>query len=402
MPEIKNKELLGRLLKSTIGVISRRTSEPYANMVISNAINKLKIRYPFFNNIKIHMGDYSEIVDVVVINDEINNVDNEDIGKASRDFMINIIESMGKDAGYYFIREIKEDLPYDYEKSIKEAGVDLDLLQMEFINDVKQDNKFAIKHDEILKYMISVLYEILERDYGRSFSYETIQEIVNRLSTEYEILKHVKINDVRSIQNIDIVTVEKDVNSLEDSIVGSGVQKVIQEVFNQFDERKGFLFINNLKNMINADYNIKLSQIGVDLSIIKLKQELVVKHVLKTLIDLLSNASTQSYAVLMVNNILRNFDSKFSFLKDVEIDGLRYAEGEDAIIVPQNINSVRASELGRSLQRIIENISTNMGDEPGRTFIDRFKSSLGKAYLLRIEELGVNLHMIELRNNLMF
>jgi len=402
MPGIENKELLGRLLKSTIGVISRRTTEPYANMVVSRAISKLKIKYPFLNSVKIHIGDYSDIFDVVEINDSLNNVDFNDIGSAARDFMYRIIDSMGKDAGYYFIREIKEDLPYDYEKSIKEAGVDLDLLQMDFINDVKQDNKFAMKHDEILKYMISILYEELENQSGRSYAYDTLNEAVNRLSTEHEVLKYIKINDVRAIQNVDIVSIQKDVNSLEGSIVGAGIQKVIQEIFNQFDERKGFKFMDDLKNLINADYNIKLNQIGVDLGIIKLKQELVVKHVLKTLIDLLSNASTQSYAVLMINNILRNFDSKFTFLKEIEIDGLKYSEGEDGIIVPQNINEVRASELGRSLQRIIENISTNMGDDPGRTFIDRFKANLGKAYLLRIEELGVNLHMIELRNNMMF
>ncbi len=402
MPEIENKELLGRLIKSTIGVISRRTSEPYANMVISDAIKKLKMRYLFLSNVKILVGEYNEIFDVVQIKDAINNVNYKEIGKVSREFIEKIMAAMGKDAGYYFIREIKEDLPYDYEKTIKESGVDLDLLQMHFINDVKQENRYTVKHDEILKYITSILYEILERDSGRTFAYETLEEVVSRLTIEYEVLKHIKINDVRSIQNVDIVTVNKEVNSLEASVVGAGIQKVIQEIFNSFDERKGFLFMDNLKNQINADYNIKLNQLGVNLRIIKLKQELVVKHVLKTLIDILSSASTPSYAVLMVNNILRNFDTKFSFLKDVKIDGLKYSQGEDGIIVPQNINSVRASELGRSLQRIIENISTSMGTEPGRNFVDRFKSSLGKAYLLRIEELGVNLHMIELRNNLVF
>lgn len=402
MPEIENKELLGRLLKSTIGVISRRTSEPYANMVIGNAVKKLRMKYLFLNYVKIIVGEYNEIFDVVEIDDEINQVSTEDIGKASVDFMQIIIRDMGKDAGYYFIREIKEDLPYDYEKSIKEVGLDLNLLQLDFLTDFKQDLKFGIKNDEILKYMLSVLYELLERDSGRTFAYETLYEITNRLIIEYEVLKYVKINDVRAIQNVDIVTVDKSVNSLESSVAGSGIQKIIQEIFNSFDERKGFLFMDNLKNLINADYNIKLSEIGVDLGIIKLRQELVIRHVLKTLIDILSDASTQSYAVLMVNNILRNFDARFSFLKEIKIDGLKYSQGEDGIIIPQDINSVRTSDLGRSLQRIIESISASMGEEPGRTFIERFKRNLGKAYLLRIEELGVNLHMIELRATLTF
>lgn len=402
MREIENRELLGRIIKSTIGVISRRTSEPYANMVIINAIKRLRMRYLFFNHVKILSGEYNEIFDVVKIEQEINQVESEEIGKAAKDFIQIIMDEMGKDAGYYFIREIKEDLPYDYERSIKSVGLDLDVLQLNFISDVKQDLKYGIKNDEILKYMVSVLYELLERDSGRSFAYETLNDVTNRLNIEHEVLKYIKVNDVRSIQNVDIVTVDKSVNSLEPTVIGSGIQKIIQEIFNSFEERKGFIFIDNLKNLINADYNVKLKEIGVDLSIIKLKHELILRHVLKTLIDILSDASTPSYAVLMVNNILRNFDSKFSFLKEVKIDGLKYSQNEDGIVVPPDINSVRASELGRSLQRIIENISNSMGDEPGRNFIERFKRGLGKAYILRIEELGVNLHMIELRNNLLF
>jgi hypothetical protein len=63
---------------------------------------------------------------------------------------------------------------------------------------------------------------------------------------------------------------------------------------------------------------------------------------------------------------------------------------------------VRASELGRGLQRVIEEISTSLGENAGKYFVDKFKRRLGHALFLRIEELGVNLHMIELKRNLLF
>ena len=119
------------------------------------------------------------------------------------------------------------------------------------------------------------------------------------------------------------------------------------------------------------------------------------------LVNVLSEYSTQSYAVLMVNNALRKFDEKFQFVKHINIDSLKFSEGLDGINVPAEINSVRTSELGRALQKTIEQISTSLGEDAGKHFIEKFKKHLGKAYVLRIEEIGVNLHMIELKSTLL-
>jgi len=116
----------------------------------------------------------------------------------------------------------------------------------------------------------------------------------------------------------------------------------------------------------------------------------------------LSEYSTRSYAVLLVNNALKKFDEKFVFLKEISVDGLKTSDDINSVTLPADINSVRASELGRALQKTIEGISVSLGEEAGRHFIENFKKRLGKAYLLKIEELGVNLHMIELKRNLLW
>jgi len=48
----------------------------------------------------------------------------------------------------------------------------------------------------------------------------------------------------------------------------------------------------------------------------------------------------------------------------------------------------------------VEDLTISLGEEAGENFIEIFKKRLGKAYVLRIEEMGVNLHMIELKRNL--
>jgi hypothetical protein len=399
---IQNKELFGKILRSAIGVISRRTSDAYANVIIRNAIRTLSNKYVFLNYVKILGVSPREVFDIVEINDEINSVDVKEIGKASKEFIQLIIKVMGKNAGYYFIREIKEDLPYDYENTIKKLGLDLDFLQLEFITDIKQNPKYKVPNSEAVKHIFTVLFEILDSDFGRDFAFKNLHDTVLRLTTGHDSFRYVKINDTRSIQNIDIVTVTNEIDSLDSSDVGSAIQKAIQEINNSLDGKGGFNFVEKLKNKINPDYSLKLREMGVDLSVIKLRQELLVKQVIRVLVEILSESSTPSYAVMLLNSTLKNYEVKFDFFKNIKIDGIKFSQGVDGIDISSDIDSVRPSELGRSLQRVIEQISVALGDEAGRYFVDKFKRKIGQAYLLRMEEIGVNLHMIELRRNLAF
>jgi len=215
-------------------------------------------------------------------------------------------------------------------------------------------------------------------------------------------LRYLKINDIRSIQNVDIVTVDNSVDGALPSKVGAAIQKCTQELNFHVIEKNKLSLIDKLKNSLNADYLFKLEEIGVNFDIIQLKQTTVIKNVLKALVDVMSNSSTESYAIVMVNNVIRKFEDKFEFLSNVKVDGIHYSEGLNAIVVPSEIESVKESDLGRSLQKIIENIASSLGEDAGRYFIDKLREQLGKAYVLRIEEMGVNLHMIELKRDFMW
>jgi hypothetical protein len=309
---------------------------------------------------------------------------------------------MGKNAGYYFIKEIKEDLPFNFIESIKEIGVDLDFLQLQFITEIKEFSKYSIENHDIFKNVFTTIFEILNRNIGRDSAYSLLNDFTTRLQTEYPVLRYVKINDIRSIQNVDIVTVDNSVDAALPSKVGAAIQKCAQEINFHVIEKNKLSLIDKLKNSLNADYLFKLEEIGVNFDIIQLKQTTVIKNVLKALVDVMSNSSTESYAIVMVNNVIRKFEDKYEFLKHVKVDGVHYSEGLNAIIVPSDIESVRESDLGRGLQKIIENIAGLLGEDAGRYFIDKLREQLGKAYVLRIEEMGVNLHMIELKQNFLW
>ena len=79
---------------------------------------------------------------------------------------------------------------------------------------------------------------------------------------------------------------------------------------------------------------------------------------------------------------------------------VHFSDGIEAIIVPTEVNSLRGSELGRGIRKIMEDIINSLGEEAGSEFVKKFKSRVGKAHLMRIEEIGVNLHLMELKQNL--
>jgi hypothetical protein len=402
MPQMANKEIFSIILRSTIDVIGRRTSEAYANVVICSALNELKEKYDFLQYIEIKGTQYNEIFDTVDIKQDINNFETKEVGEAAKFFIKKIIGEIGKSAGYYFLREIKEDIPYDYEQYMKEIGVDFDFLQLQFITEIKTNSKMQIENSDVLKFIFKTLFDILDREIGRDSAYITLSEYNLRLSTKYEVLKYIKINDIRVIQGIEVINVDKNVDSFRSTLVGTAIQKIIQELNFSFIEQGNFSIIEKLKDRLNADYIFKLGEMGVDLNVIQLKQSLIVKHVIKALIDIVNETTTQSYAVLMVNNMLKKHEDRFEYLKLINIDSSRFSEDIDAIIVPEEIEKVRESELGRGLQKVMETLIKSLGDEAGRNFVDKFKKRLGKAYILRIEEIGVNLHMMELRENLGF
>ncbi len=402
MPPLENRELTIGLLKTVVDVIGRRTSEVYAVVVIDRIIGELRKKYDFLKYIQIKVAQYWESVEIVNVEPDINKVDQEKLNIFIIEFFKKLTTSMDKSTGYYFIREIKENLPLNFESIMKKSGIDLDLLQLEYITEVKVLNKLKIENSEMLKIVLKILFDIMDIESDRKNAIQTLNYIVTRLKMEYDFLEHVEINDVMYMQGTDVIVVSKNIDTIEPKKIGDLIQRVLQETNRSLKEKGGYQFIERFRNRLTDDYLIKLEEIGVNLDIIQLTHEALVKHVIKSLVDVLSEASAQSYAVLAVDNVLKKMDDRYGYLKYVKIDDTRYSEGINAISIPAGLNTIRSSEIGRAIQKIIESIAVSLGDEAGQYFIERFSQRLGKTYLMRMEEMGVNLHMIQLKQNLLW
>jgi len=401
--EINNEQILSSILKSTIGVISRRTTDAYATVAVGNAVRDLRLKYASFNFVEVKYAgliQHKDFINPVEIDPEINNAKIEEIANATNELIKTISNAIGKEAGYFFIREIKENLPHQYNAILRELGINLETLQIDYIINRRNSFKITIKNSDVLRYILKIMFEILEQEESRNYAYETIVELTTRLNTKYRILHYVQINNISIMKDSDLINIKNEVDAIDPLKVGYTIQKIVQEINRDLSQKGCFSFINKIKDRLNNDYIHKFEEMGVNFDVVSLNQVLVVKHVFNALIEVLSESSSTDYAKLIVASQINKYKKIFDFLKLIDITSEKSSENFDSIKVSLKIDSKSPSDIGRGVQRILQNIVTELGEVAGEHFIDRFKSCLGKAYVLRIEEMGVNLHIIDLRQNL--
>jgi len=402
MPQFESEKLIKHTIRTITNVISRRTSESYAAMIMNNVFRKLYEKYDFLRYIEIKNPQISETFDIIDTKLDLNYIKMEDIGRVTKDIINEITGVLGRSVGYFFIKEIKEEFPSDHEQLLKKLGVDLDVMQLEYITQRNQKSEYHIKNSEVLRHIFKALFDVLDIEQGRDFAFTTIDELVSRFSNKYKILDLIKINDIRTVQGVDIISIAPDVESVKPDEIGEIIQKILQETNNYLNEKDCYSFVEKLQTHINAEYTDILVEMGVNLNAMYLKQGLIVGRIIKALVDVLSDSSSQSYAVFTIDTTLKKLYDNYNSLKYIKIDSSKYSDGINAISISSYIDTASPVEVGKGIQKLIENVVFSLGEKAGRNFINRLRKRLGTAYLLRVEEMGVNLYMIELRHNLMW
>jgi hypothetical protein len=126
----------------------------------------------------------------------------------------------------------------------------------------------------------------------------------------------------------------------------------------------------------------------------------VVKYILKKLIDISSRKTTTGHAVSTMYDLIKNLERKYDFLKNVEIKDTRFIEISEPVTVMSGINGIKLVEVGKALSDIIKTINQRLGDEAGHFFIKEFKNSLADEYTASIEEMGLDLGLLQLEDEI--
>jgi len=129
MAKLKNSELLRKMLKALYDTTSRRTYPIFAFAVIGAITKTLEKKYEFLKFVNFHSGAVSE--DVILIDPEINYVDSFQVGKAIEVIVQVVYLDLREKAGLYFIKELKDNAGEEVISSLREVGVDLELIQIQ-------------------------------------------------------------------------------------------------------------------------------------------------------------------------------------------------------------------------------------------------------------------------------
>ena len=131
MVEIENSEIIRKVLNTLVSISSRKTTEGYAVSIMDTLIKRLEGTYEFLKHVEVSDTRFLEDDATISVMSDIDSVPSTEIGKAIHDIIVTMNESLGKDAGHFFIKEISRNIGDDYHSTIKDMGVDLGLMQLE-------------------------------------------------------------------------------------------------------------------------------------------------------------------------------------------------------------------------------------------------------------------------------
>ena len=148
-----------QFIETIIEIIGRKTSVEYAAIIIRNLLKKLQPAYPFLRDIEIKNTRSVEMEGTVSVKDELNAIPPKDVGHALKDLVTKIMNSLGKTAGYFFIRETREKIGIEYDTILlKTMDVDLTLMQSTIIVENKSINVLEIQKSDVMRRFLKVLY----------------------------------------------------------------------------------------------------------------------------------------------------------------------------------------------------------------------------------------------------
>ena len=129
---IENSEVMRNVLTTLLKISNRKATGGDVAPTMGSLIKKLEEKYSFLEHVEIKDTRFLEAVDPITVMSDVNSVPPAEIGKAIHEIIYSMNESLGRDAGFYFIKEIGNRIGDDCHTTIRDdMDVNLNLMQME-------------------------------------------------------------------------------------------------------------------------------------------------------------------------------------------------------------------------------------------------------------------------------
>lgn len=390
-------ETVDHLLTSVIAVIARRTSDTYAVTILGNAINHLQEKYPFLQNIEILDTQYIETEQFISINESLNTINQENLSESLSELINMVTTSIGRHAGFFFIREIKDHIGFEWDTSLKKINVDLDILQYGFTFDRIQRLALSIDAVLITKKLIQISIDISKHVIPYRQVIPMISRIIDNLIPEYNFLEYITINDIRFTQGTEEIFINKALNQVPISKLSEAIEILLKEVNISLEETGYFSFVNELNRFLGSEYRVKMEELHYIINIQQFGLQIIIKNVLLSVIHTIQTLDITKQPGLLIQSTINSVSERYAFLKDITINESALSKDDECILFTSDFNDASGLEVGRSLKLIIQHLMKTMQREDSLIFIKQLRSSLDQNFITKLEVMGLNLYMLQLR-----
>ena len=256
---LNNSDVARQFLQTIIKIIGRKTSEEYAAVTIRNLLNKLQPTYPFLQDIEIKNTRSLELESNVTIQDSLNTINPKEAGMALKELTKKIMKFMGKNAGYFFIRETQEKIGIDCDTTlVKTMDVDLTLMQSTYIVEKKSISLLHIEKSDVMRRFLKALMDALEKQTSKTFAIGFTAQRVKALRQQYTFLEYVSVNDIRYSLGSEEVAVMPEINNVDPLELGKAIGSILYDTDTALTDLGRNSVADDLKTHLTLEYLAKL------------------------------------------------------------------------------------------------------------------------------------------------
>jgi hypothetical protein len=269
---------------------------------------------------------------------------------------------------------------------------------LESITEKKEDQ---IVYSDLLEHILFALTNNMNKKISEEEAIEVIINSINNLKAKYTFLNQIEITDKPDADGFYNIQVLQAINTIDSANIGKAIQNLIEELgkSSEWDDKEEY--IEEFRKELDNEYlsQLKILKINLDnipTTLLKLKQEILTRRILDAFVDILSEKTSDIYAVSTIDNIIENLKDTHDILKYIEINKSRYSEGSNAIHILPEISTVEPHDLGKAFKDIINELR-NIVQEKKIEFIESFKRKMGEKCIADIEKIGINMNFLEMK-----
>ncbi|MCK5459236.1 MAG: hypothetical protein KAI20_05045, partial [Thermoplasmatales archaeon] len=333
----------------------------------------------------------------------IDKVTSTDFINCVKELVDSSTKAIGENADFFFIRELRDNFGYENEPLLKDLLLNLNTKQFEYIinrkDEIRREKEFfQIKNTEVVKPVITALIYLLNKEISESEAVKTIIDLKRKYEENYDVLKDISINNKADDDGGNYnISIAEELNTVLPGKIAEALEKLIEEIGKSREEDFNQTFIADFKIVAGELVIEKMKRIGINFNrinhAIRYQNRWITKKVLQALLDVISSKTSKSSAITIIGETVALLQGIHPILNYVKINTSNDEDSETFIVLSE-MNSIESYKLGTAFRDVITIIQENHKNIP---LMKDFKKQLGDEYLAEIENLGVNLHFLELR-----